>query len=72
MQQLQIRLYLSAPRKRMLRGKTVEVTPSRYMDELPEEHVESYERPEDKVLSFEQLGDAARALREQLRQRSQG
>ena len=30
------RLYLTAPRKRMLRGKTVDVTPSRYMDELPE------------------------------------
>ena len=60
-------LYLTAPRKRMLRGKTVKVTPSRYMDDLPEEHVRSYERAEDKELSFEELGQAARALREQLR-----
>jgi len=61
-------LYLSAPRKRMLRGKAVEVTPSRYMDELPAEHVRNYERPEDEVLSFKELGKAARALLEQHRQ----
>jgi len=60
-------LYLTAPRRRMLRGKTVEVTPSRYMDELPEEHVRSYERPPEKALSFAELGEAARALLEQLR-----
>jgi DNA helicase-2/ATP-dependent DNA helicase PcrA len=63
------RLYLSAPRRRMLRGKTVEVTLSRYMEELPAEHVQNYERPEDKTLSFEELGNAARALLEQHRQR---
>jgi superfamily I DNA/RNA helicase len=62
------RLYLSAPRKRMLRGKAVEVTQSRYMDELPAEHVRNYERPEDEVLSFKELGKAARALLEQHRQ----
>jgi len=60
-------LYLTAARKRMLRGKTVEVTPSRYMDDLPAAHVRSYERPEDKALSFEELGKAARALLEQHR-----
>ena len=55
-------LYLTAPRKRMLRGKTVEVTPSRYMGELPAEHVKNYERPEDQLLSHEELAAAAREL----------
>jgi DNA helicase-2/ATP-dependent DNA helicase PcrA len=56
------RLYLTAPRKRMLRGKTVEVTPSRYMDELPAQHVESYERAEKKILTPAELRSLAREL----------
>ena len=60
------RLYLSAPRRRMLRGKTVDVTPSRYMDELPTAHVEDYEREEEADLSFEELGALARDLRSKL------
>ena len=55
-------LYLTAARKRMLRGKTVEVTPSRYMDELPEEHVQDYEPPAEKILSPSELGSLAREL----------
>jgi hypothetical protein len=46
----------------MLRGKTVEVTPSRYMDGLPARHVESYERAEKKILSPEELRSLAREL----------
>jgi len=60
------RLYLSAPRKRMLRGKSVEVTPSRYMDDLPTEHVQTYERVVEQDLSFAELGSLARELRKQL------
>ena len=55
-------LYLTAGRKRMLRGKAMDVTPSRYMDELPAEHVRNYERPESKMLSHDELADAARDL----------
>ena len=55
-------LYLTAARRRMLRGKTVDVTPSRYMDELPAQHVRNYERPESKILSHNELADAARDL----------
>jgi DNA helicase-2/ATP-dependent DNA helicase PcrA len=60
------RLYLTAPRKKMMRGQAVEVTPSRYMDELPDEHVQEYQRPEKQELSMDELGDAARELRELL------
>ena len=59
-------LYLTAGRRRMLRGKTVDVTPSRYMDELPVEHVQEYTPPESELLSQEELGTAVRALRESL------
>jgi DNA helicase-2/ATP-dependent DNA helicase PcrA len=62
-------LYLTATRKRMLRGKAVEVTPSRYMDGLPTEHVCNYERPESRILSNEELGSAARELLAQHRAR---
>jgi DNA helicase-2/ATP-dependent DNA helicase PcrA len=48
--------------ERMLRGKTVEVTPSRYMDELPAEHVQEYERPPDEELSHDELNSLVRDL----------
>jgi superfamily I DNA/RNA helicase len=56
------RLYLCAPRRRMLRGKTVDVAITRYMDELPSAHVQSYEREEDRDLTSEELGALARDL----------
>ena len=58
------RLYLSAPRRRMLRGKTVDVALTRYMDELPTAHVQNYEREEEADLSFEELGALTRELLE--------
>ena len=42
-----------------VRGKTVDVTPSRYMDELPAEHVREYQRPEKKIMTSDELADAA-------------
>ncbi len=56
------RLYLVAPKRRMLRGKTVDVTPSRYMDDLPEKHVQEYERAEEKDLSMGELSSLVRDL----------
>jgi len=56
------RLYLSAPRQRMLRGKVVDVALTRYMDELPSAHVQNYEREPDADLSFEELGALTREL----------
>src|SRR5207248_2634980 len=34
------RLYITRYRRRMLRGQRIELTPSRFLDGLPEEHVE--------------------------------
>jgi ATP-dependent exoDNAse (exonuclease V) beta subunit len=56
------RLYLVAPERRLLRGKPTEVTPSRYMDDLPSEHIEDYERPPEKNLSFKELRALANEL----------
>jgi DNA helicase-2/ATP-dependent DNA helicase PcrA len=56
------RLYLVAPAQRTLRGKTVEVARSRYMDELPGEHLRDYVPPEQEELSREELGALAREL----------
>ncbi|MCP3982167.1 MAG: UvrD-helicase domain-containing protein [bacterium] len=58
----QDRLYLTASRQRMLRGKTVDVAPSRYMDDIPDEHVQQYEREEEKDLSFEELSALTKDL----------
>ena len=60
-------LYLTASRQRMLRGKTVDVTPSRYMDDLPEQHVENYEQADKVQLTPEELSSLAHDLLEQIR-----
>jgi DNA helicase-2/ATP-dependent DNA helicase PcrA len=62
----QDRLYLIAPRRRVLRGKTVEIAPSRYLEGLPDEHIREYERPEEQEMSVAELSSAARSLRELL------
>ena len=46
----------------MLRGKVVDVTPSRYMDDLPEDHVQQYERAEDEPMSKEEFSQQLREL----------
>ena len=61
------RLYLVASRKRMLRGKTVDVTPSRYMDDLPDKHIEDYQPPEQEDLSPSERSALVRDLRAKLR-----
>ena len=56
------RLYLTAAQQRMLRGKKVDVTPSRYMDGLPAQHIENYERADNEELSSTELSSLARDL----------
>ncbi|HXV77191.1 MAG TPA: UvrD-helicase domain-containing protein [Candidatus Polarisedimenticolaceae bacterium] len=56
------RLYLLATRQRTLRGKTVDVAPSRYLDGIPPDRLERYERPEQRELSGSELSAAVREL----------
>jgi superfamily I DNA/RNA helicase len=54
------RLYLSRFRRRMLRGQSLELTPSRFLEDLPSEHIEHYERPEKKELGFDEIAELGR------------
>ena len=49
-----------------LRGKTVDIAPSRYLDGLPDEHIRDYEQPEVQEMSVNELSSAARDLRAML------
>jgi DNA helicase-2/ATP-dependent DNA helicase PcrA len=51
-------LYLTAARRRKLRGQIVDVTPSRYIDDLPQQHIEAYDGPVDTIMSEEQFSSA--------------
>lgn len=48
-------LYLTAAKRRLVRGKPVEVTPSRFVDDIPEEKLHAYERPPDTEASPEEV-----------------
>jgi len=54
------RLYLTRPKRRMLRGVVTELHPSRFLEGLPEEHIELYERLETKELATNELAELGR------------
>jgi len=62
-------LYLIAPRHRALRGKTVEIAPSRYLEGLPDEHIRDYEQPVMPEMSIGEVTSAARDLRAMLQKK---
>ena len=61
------RLYLTRPRKRSLRGRVVELHPSRFLEGLPDEHLERYEREEKKELQFNEIAEMGKSFLEGLR-----
>ncbi|MGD8859883.1 MAG: 3'-5' exonuclease [Myxococcales bacterium] len=63
------RLYLSYPKKKLLRGKETPLTPSRFLDGLPGEHTEEFERAETKELEFDEIAELGRAFLEQAQAR---
>ncbi len=64
------RLYLTRPRKRSLRGRVVELHPSRFLEGLPEEHLERYEREEKKELQFDEIAEMGKSFLEGLRKQA--
>jgi len=66
------RLYLTRFRRRSLRGKSVDAVPSRFLEGLPAEHLETYERPEKQEMSFDEISEIARTFLEQRRARGAG
>jgi DNA helicase-2/ATP-dependent DNA helicase PcrA len=64
------RLYLTRPEKRLFRGESIKLTPSRFLEGLPEEHLEAYTRKEVQPLDFSEIAELGRAFLEQQRQKS--
>ena len=60
-------LYLSRFQRRSMRGKVIEVTPSRFLDGLPEDHIEHYARKDEVAMSPEDNAAAVHAILSQLR-----
>jgi ATP-dependent exoDNAse (exonuclease V) beta subunit len=61
------RLYLTRPRRRSLRGRTVDLPPSRFLEGLPEEHLDKYEREERKELEFNEIAEMGKSFLDGLR-----
>jgi DNA helicase-2/ATP-dependent DNA helicase PcrA len=63
----QDRLYLVRPKMRLLRGKPTPLAPSRFLEGLPTEHVESYDRAVARELTPADVEALGSALLEKLR-----
>ncbi len=62
----QDQLYVCRPLKKTVRGKTVPQVPSRFLDGLPEEFYEHYQRDDKVPLETSEAADMALAILEQL------
>ena len=60
------RLYVTRPRSKTVRGRTRPLAPSRFLDGLPEDFYEHYERPDKEEVSVGEAADMARAILDQL------
>jgi DNA helicase-2/ATP-dependent DNA helicase PcrA len=60
------RLYLTRPKQRSMRGRVSPVTPSRFLDGLPEAYFEHYERPDRESLESSEVADVTAAILRQL------
>jgi DNA helicase-2/ATP-dependent DNA helicase PcrA len=54
------RLYLTRPKRRMFRGTAADLHPSRFLEGLPPEHIELYERLEQKELAPSDIAELGR------------
>ncbi len=61
------RLYLCRPRQRMMRGKTTPLVPSRFLEGLPDEHLEHYERDDGAPMEADETVSLGKAFLAQLR-----
>jgi DNA helicase-2/ATP-dependent DNA helicase PcrA len=59
-------LYLTRYRERVHRGRIVKVTPSRFLQGLPEADLECYQASESRELERHEVADMAKALLERL------
>ncbi len=59
-------LYLTRHKDRVARGRLVKITPSRFLQGLPDADTESYESTESRELGRQEVADMAKALLERL------
>jgi superfamily I DNA/RNA helicase len=59
------RLYLSRAEQRMFRGETIKLAPSRFLEGLPEDQVESYTRTDEAPMDFGELAELGLAFLKQ-------
>ncbi len=60
------RLYLTRSRKAVARGKLVPLTPSRFLDGLPEASMTEYERPDEQPVEASETADFAKSILDSL------
>jgi DNA helicase-2/ATP-dependent DNA helicase PcrA len=60
------RLYLTRPRKTVARGRVVNLTPSRFLDGLPEASMAEYERPDEQPVEAAEAADFAKSILDSL------
>jgi len=56
------RLYLTRPKRRTLRGKPTMLIPSRFLEGMPQEHVEVYDRVVARAMDSDEIADLGAAL----------
>ncbi|MET0387462.1 MAG: UvrD-helicase domain-containing protein [Polyangiales bacterium] len=54
------RLYITRPKARIFRGEAQKLAPSRFLNDLPEDVIEEYERPEEAALEFNEVAALGR------------
>ena len=59
-------LYLTRHKERVARGRLVKITPSRFLEGLPESDIEAYQSSESRELERHEVADMAKALLERL------
>jgi DNA helicase-2/ATP-dependent DNA helicase PcrA len=59
-------LYLTRHKERVARGRLVKITPSRFLQGLPDSDIESYQSTESRELERHEVADMAKALLERL------
>ena len=61
------RLYITRPKRKVLRGKPTVLVPSRFLEGLPEEHLEEYARKVSAFMSPEEIAELGRQFLETLK-----
>ena len=56
------RLYLTRPKKRMLRGTVTPMTPSRFLEGLPEDAIEVYSHPGEQTIEVDEMASMSRDI----------